>query len=424
MANTLDNVRGLSALMITSLRNLAVAGGSVAAFLDDMRRAGVNANSVQALKRRGLVEKNTPTDRSNWAYVITDLGRAALAEIDGQQPEPVKPEPKPEPVKAAAAPAKKSTTAKNGKKKTGKKKSGRFSLTPEERAKRMQEAHEALTAAVETLTTAEGWAEMLRFRASLRKYSLNNTLFLRTQMPEATDVRPLSEWNKLGRTVIKGSKSLKVWAPRTKKADTMTVTETDAATGQETEITLISGFDSTRFFLVPVFDISQTEGEPVPTAAAPIPQDLTGDAPAWLWDALAAQVEARGYTLERGDAGSAEAFVNFAERRVVVKGHQVDAQAVTSLTHELAHIMCEHNTRGMSREAQEVEAESVSFVVATVAGIESAQYAVPYVAGWGKDVKAVKDSAARVLQVSNEILSALGFDAKSPTDQDAAALAA
>ena len=166
------------------------------------------------------------------------------------------------------------------------------------------------------------------------------------------------------------------------------------------------------FRLVHVFDISQTEGEPLPDPAAPA--TLNGDAPAGAWQALAAQVDAAGFTLERGDCGAAGGVTEWGSRVVRVAGDQVDAQSVYVLGHELAHIKLHDRTQdGVSphRGIREVEADSVAYLVATSFGIDADTASFPYVTGWAASVdgaepeQVVRLTAERVLGCARSILN-------------------
>ena len=167
-----------------------------------------------------------------------------------------------------------------------------------------------------------------------------------------------------------------------------------------------------------MFDVSQTEGDPLPEVA---PALLAGQAPAGLWDALAAQVTARGYTLERGECGHANGWTNPTTRTIRVRGDVDEAQAVKTLVHELAHIECGHvadlPTYTLCRGRCEVEAESVAYVVGAAAGMDTAGYSFAYVAGWaGGDPAAVRRSAETVTTAARTILARL-----DPTEDATAA---
>lgn len=290
----------------------------------------------------------------------------------------------------------------------------RRTVSPEERAERLEAAREQLLEGVDKLMTADGWQQLITSRAWLRRYSLNNLIMILQQCPEATDVRPLSEWKREGHGLMrKGTHKIKIWKPcfrRTTEDENTKPTE-----GAETDpdkAPALSGF-----MLVPVVDVSQLQGDP--RAAQPSPPEpiaLCGDAPRGLWDGVAAQIGTCGFTVERGDCGGAFGRTVFSERRVTVRDDVEPAQAAKTLTHELAHILCDHETRLATtpRHVLEVEAESVACVVAAVCGMDTLAYSVPYVAGWAADRETARTSAECVLRVADRILGRLGHAAASP----------
>jgi hypothetical protein len=296
--------------------------------------------------------------------------------------------------------------------------SKRKRLTPEQRRERIDAAHQRLSKAVEELMTADGWKNMINARRWLRRYSFHNLLMITEQCPHARDVRPLSEWNELGRHVRKGERAIRIWAPRFRRVHD---TDTDtAADGGETTDNADHGdaqgggrSDDAAgmrrqlygFILVNVFDVSQTDGDPLPEVARPAPELLHGDAPAWLWQQVAAQISAQGYRIERGDCDDANGTTIWEQRLVRVRDDVEPAQAVKTLTHELAHILCGHEHHDAPKPFREVEAESVACIVVAVAGLDSLPYSVPYVAGWAPDRDTVCASAQRVLAVADTILA-------------------
>ncbi|WP_324276314.1 ImmA/IrrE family metallo-endopeptidase [Blastococcus brunescens] len=171
------------------------------------------------------------------------------------------------------------------------------------------------------------------------------------------------------------------------------------------------------FRVAHVFDISQTQGDPLPDIT---PELLTGDAPAALWEALAAQVAAHGYTLTREACGQANGLTDPAARTVRVRPDVADAQAVKTLAHELAHIECGHTADGYDyrgcRGQAEAEAESVAYIVTAWAGLDAGAYTVPYVAAWSAgDTDVVRAAAATVTAAARRILDHLdGAEATEP----------
>lgn len=153
--------------------------------------------------------------------------------------------------------------------------------------------------------------------------SPNNVLLILCQAPWATRVAGYRKWQEMGRQVRKGERGIAVLAPCTYKTGT---DEHDAPEEAEPRKVLRG------FRVVHVFDVSQTDGEPLPSLDAPL---LDGEAPAALWDGLAAQVAAAGFELERGDCGGANGRTDYLGRVVRVRVDVESAQATKTLAHDL-----------------------------------------------------------------------------------------
>jgi DNA primase len=268
----------------------------------------------------------------------------------------------------------------------------------EARTARLEALHETLVAKTEALVTSEGWMEYLKFAARFRQYSLNNTLLILAQMPTATRVASYRKWEEMGRQVRKGEKSLWIFAPMTRKRE-------DKTTGEEK--TFVSGFRA-----VPVFDVSQTDGDPMPEE--PRPTLLEGEAPEDLFGALISIANDNGYLLrfgpsERGENG----YTSPSEKMVQLSDGLSDAQRTKTMAHEVAHILLHCGDDALKqaearvhRGIAEVEAESVAYLVATAHGMTTDEYSLPYIAGWsdGDSVK-VAVTADRVLKAAKAILA-------------------
>ncbi|TDV44159.1 ImmA/IrrE family metallo-endopeptidase [Actinophytocola oryzae] len=285
-------------------------------------------------------------------------------------------------------------------------------LTPEERAERLEAARQQLLDGVDALMTSEGWKLLVTSRPWLRRYSFNNVLMILQQCPHATDVRPMSEWREAGYPLMrKGTHKIKIWKPVFRKSDSEDTNrpgpEIRDANGNliGTNAPELSGF-----MLVPVVDSSQLQGVPAESdGVRPTPVELSGDAPAGLWDGIAEQITTLGYRIERADCSPAYGVTNFDQRRVVIRPNLADSQAAKTLTHELAHILCNHDTRWKTatRDLLEVEAESVACIVTAACGLNALDYSVPYVASWADDRDTVRKSAERILTVADKILERL-----------------
>jgi len=252
-------------------------------------------------------------------------------------------------------------------------------------AARREQARAQLEAACDELRSSEGWQRFAKARALLRGYSLNNTLLILAQRPDATTVASFRHWSELGRQVRRGERSLRIWAPSVRR-------ERDEATGEETA--------SVRtFVLVPVFDISQTDGPALPEPPPVSP--LSGDSHAHLLARLERQASEVGYVVEWWSQmpGHAEGFVDHRGKQIVLSSSLEPNGQVAVLVHELAHV---HGARyqEFGRAGAEVVAETAAFVALSAASLDTAGQSVPYVAGWAevapKEIAAYADAAHQI----------------------------
>ena len=157
-----------------------------------------------------------------------------------------------------------------------------------QRATEREALLERLGEKVAALGNSGEWLAYLRFMAAFRRYSFSNMMLIAMQCPHATHVAGFRTWQQLGRQVRKGEKSIKILGYSTKK-----VTTTDPATGEEVEDRI------TRFPVLSVFDVSQTDGEPVPSTTYALP---TGEGPAGMLERLSAWLQSEGWTLRQRPA--------------------------------------------------------------------------------------------------------------------------
>ncbi len=229
-------------------------------------------------------------------------------------------------------------------------------------------------------------------------YSFNNTLLILQQFPEATRVAGYNAWRKLDRFVRKGEKGIWILAPMVYKADADTSAGTDEATR------VIRGFKP-----VPVFDLSQTDGQDLPEVCI----RLTGDEPGDPYEHLRTVAQGLGFTVEEEYLSGQNGDCNHAERRIRIEARNDGRQQVKTLAHELGHAILHEpgEDRPESRALLELEAESVAYVVCQNLGIETSDYSFGYVATWagGSDEaqKAIKASGSRIQKAADQILTAI-----------------
>jgi hypothetical protein len=254
--------------------------------------------------------------------------------------------------------------------------------------------HDQLIAQMDQLITSQDWEQFLRLAARFHHYSSNNCLLILAQRPVATVVASFTAWRAMGRSIRKGERGISILAPCRSRVE-----GTEHASAADASSWVLKGFR-----VVHVFDISQTEGEPLERHDVAVL--LEGAAPAGMWDAVATLVERDGYSLRRRDCGEANGCTDRTAATVIVAPQLSEAAAAKTLVHELAHVrQTDDHLRTISRALGEVEAESVAFIVCHAFGLASAPYSIGYVAGWAAgDLDVVKRTAAWSVATAHRII--------------------
>jgi hypothetical protein len=250
------------------------------------------------------------------------------------------------------------------------------------------EARERLALAVEQMAASENFGAWLRARASFHEYSLNNTLLIATQRPDATRIAGYRAWQKLDRQVCKGEKAIRILAPcRVKVADT------ENAEGTQSDFRVVG------FRWASVFDVSQTEGETLPELEY---RSLEGEAPN-LADFLVGAALSAGLEIRREPlSGGIHGYLRRSENLIVIDTEQSSAMSAKVVAHELGHyfdpwLIENPEHYGAHRGDCEAVAESVAFVVCSAFGIDAGSSAVGYVCSWTDgDAERVRDLAERI----------------------------
>lgn len=259
---------------------------------------------------------------------------------------------------------------------------------------------ERLSEGIAQLTSSERWQDWLDMQSRFHQYSFNNTLLIMRQCPEATRVAGYNAWRKLDRFVRKGEKGIWILAPMVYKADA------DESAGSDEATRVIRGFKP-----VPVFDLSQTEGQELPEVCS----RLTGAVPGDVYSQLRSVAHGLGFAVvEESLTSGANGECSHAERRIRIEASNEERQQVKTLAHELGHAILHEPGEGRpeSRALLELEAESVGYVVCQNLGIETSDYSFGYVATWagGSDeaLTAIKASGSRIQRAADTILTAIG----------------
>ena len=283
----------------------------------------------------------------------------------------------------------------------------------EARKAEMEEITSKLEKGVKDIFDGANYQQYLNFCAKLPRYSVNNQILIMMQKPDATMCQSFTNWKEVNRHVRKGEKGIRILAPAPYKmqkeqekvdASGKTVLDKDGEPVKETVEVTINAFKP-----VSTFDVSQTEGEPIPSPGV---DELTGSVEGYE-TLLAAikEVVPVPISFEQIDSG-AKGFYHLEENRIVVQEGMSEAQTVKTLLHEASH-QALHSKEAMdsagekkSKNQKETEAESVAYVVCQHYGIDTSDYSFPYVATWSadKEVPELKASLDTIRGTASELI--------------------
>lgn len=264
---------------------------------------------------------------------------------------------------------------------------------------KVKELFNKLEEGVKQVYDSENYKNMLTVMSKFHKYSANNCILILMQCPNATLVAGYKSWQtNFKRQVKKGEKAIQILAPSKRK---YTKKETDED-GNETE----KEIEYMAFYPTNVFDISQTEGEDLPT----ICNELKGDVDGFknLFEGIKKATTAN---VSIGEVdGQAKGYFSHKDNEIVVKEGMEQTQTIKTLIHEVAHsiLHCDGGEQeNADKQTKEVQAESVAYIVANYLGIDTSDYSFGYVAGWssGKEVKELKASLDVIQKTANKIIS-------------------
>ena len=281
---------------------------------------------------------------------------------------------------------------------------------------RLKEITDSLEQGIKDLFSSGKYAEYLRTMSNFHSYSYNNILLIHSQKPNATLVAGFNKWkDKFSRYVKKGEKGIQIIAPVVYKRKVEEI-KTDPDTGapildkdgnaiiEEKEV------QSARFKVVSVFDVSQTDGKPLPQLA----DELKGNVKHFdeFVEALkrSAPVPVEFKSMQENMDG----YFSNSEQKIAIREGMSEVQTVCALVHEIAHsklhntaILNEAEENQKNNRTQEVEAESISYAVCQYYGIETSENSFGYIATWSKDkeLSELKSSLETISKTSNELIN-------------------
>ena len=248
-----------------------------------------------------------------------------------------------------------------------------------------QLAHET-----DAVKQSEKFRQYLDTMARFWKYSYRNQLLICHQMPTATRVAGYNTWRTLGRQVKRGSKAIKILAPSTRKE-----IHPDPETGKDEEMELV------MFFPVNVFDISQTEGTPLPTVEITLDGDTYKD---FLWHLLRF-CDRHQILVNFRDLGINGVYGYSKGGSIAVSSRETVNTQVNTIIHEIAHELLHQGENTLGRRDKEIQAESVAHVVMRHFGLSGKSF--NYLALWNADHRRIMASLQDIAVAAREIIEFL-----------------
>ena len=291
-------------------------------------------------------------------------------------------------------------------------------LNGQNSAERMKEITDRLETGIQELFESERYKAYLTTMSKFHSYSFNNTLLIAMQGGQL--VAGYNKWrDDFHRNVKKGEKAIKILAPAPFKAK-KEVQKLDAqgrpVMGKDGKpVTEVQEIQVPAFKIVSVFDVSQTEGEPLPSIGV---EELTGSVERYgeFFKALE-QTSPVPIGFEDIPGGS-HGYYHLTEKRIAIQEGMSELQTLKTAIHEIAHSKLhaidpeapaiEQADRPDSR-TREVQAESVAYVVCQHYGLDTSDYSFGYVAGWssGKDLKELKASLETIRATAHELITTI-----------------
>lgn len=266
----------------------------------------------------------------------------------------------------------------------------------------IEEITEKLEQGVHEVFDSEKYKAYLEFVSRFYDYSANNCILIWMQRPDASLVAGYKAWQtKFNRQVKKGEKGIKILAPIPHKFKKVDKDEN----GKEVE----KEIQYTTFRAISVFDISQTEGEEIPSFVS----DLQGAVENYVEIVEKLKALSPVPVIFEAFEGSAKGYFSHVEQRIVVQPDLSEQQSLKTLIHEIAHAILHNQEDGEQKDADrhtaEVQAESVAFTVCAALGVDTSDYSFGYVAGWscGKEVKELTASMDVIRRTAKEIIESL-----------------
>ncbi|MCT0441951.1 ArdC-like ssDNA-binding domain-containing protein [Lactococcus lactis] len=253
------------------------------------------------------------------------------------------------------------------------------------------------------LTDSDQFKNYLTTLSKFHSYSINNINLIYSQNPDATHVAGFKQWGTdFNRKVNKGEKAIRIAAPIIKK-----LSEEEKIKPKTTDERAIVGY---RY--IPVFDVSQTSGDPLPSARDFVKENLSEvENVDVLYKSL------KNYINQNTDIKVSEEVLSDFEVKgffrpstnQIIMNESVDniTFKLKTLYHEFAHSQLHGlNSEFIDRPTgyKETQAEAVAYIAMQNVGIDTSEYSLGYVATWAKDKNVIQEALSEIHKVSNKTI--------------------
>ena len=284
---------------------------------------------------------------------------------------------------------------------------------------KMKELTDRLEQGVKEVFESGAYENYLKVMSKFHRYSYRNSVLIWMQNPDATHVAGYDSWkNDFHRYVKKGEKGIRIFAPseykiqkEQQKIDPITNLPEVDGTGQPVMETV--EIKQRGFMATTVFDVSQTEGEPLPELVRPLAGEVKN------FNAFMKAIESVSpVPIEYGRTGNADGYYDLEEEKIVLSEYLGPTQTILTALHEISHAKL-HNLemknqeteQGVTKDKQtkEVEAESIAYVVCQRYGIQTGDNSFGYIASWSenKELPQLQNSLHTISRTANEIIKGM-----------------
>ena len=289
---------------------------------------------------------------------------------------------------------------------------------------KLSEITDSIEKGIKELFASDKYKQYLQTMSRFHRYSVNNQMLIFMQKPDASLVAGFNKWkDSFGRNVRRGEKGIKIIAPapykkkiEKEKLDPDTklplLDENGLPIKEEKEVNV------STFKVVSVFDVSQTEGKPLPE----ISSDLSGSVEHYdtFMEAIkrSSPVPIELKPIKSG----ADGYFSYDKQSITLREGMSETQTVCAAIHEVAHSKLHNYSRkahetdvqAKDRRTEEVEAESIAYAVCAYYGIETSENSFGYLASWSsdKELKELKSSLETISKTSSELITAISRNFK------------